>query len=80
MIRNNQNELLFEARIEYQEVFIRGVMYYSGSTVKVTDNGIWVDEREIASDLNGCVLKNYDIAINAQTLSADIFLISYYAC
>ena len=68
VIRNNQNELLFEARIEYQEVFIRGVMYYSGSTVKVTDNGIWVDEREIASDLNGCVLKNYDIAINAQTL------------
>jgi hypothetical protein len=67
VIRNNQNELLFEARIEYQEVFIRGVMYYSGSTVKVTDNGIWVDEREIASDLNGCVLKNYDIAINAQT-------------
>jgi len=42
-------------------------MYYSGSTVKVTDNGIWVDDREIASDLNGCVLKNYDIAINAQT-------------
>jgi hypothetical protein len=67
VIRNNQNELLFEARIEYQEVFIRGVMYYSGSTVKVTDNGIWVDEREIASDLNGCVLKNYDISINAQT-------------
>lgn len=67
VIRNNQNELLFEARIEYQEVFIRGAMYYSGSTIKVTDNGIWVDEREIASDLNGCVLKNYDIAINAQT-------------
>jgi hypothetical protein len=67
VIRNNQNGLLFEARIEYQEVFIRGVMYYSGSTVKVTDNGIWVDEREIASDLDGCVLKNYDIAINAQT-------------
>jgi hypothetical protein len=67
MIRNTPSDLFFEAKIENEELFITANMYYSGIPLSITNDGIWLGESEMAVDLKGCVLKNYDIGINAQT-------------
>jgi trigger factor len=67
MIRNTPSNLFFEAKIENEELFITANMYYSAIPLSITNDGIWLGESEMAVDLKGCVLKNYDIGINAQT-------------
>ena len=67
IMRNASKEILFESKIENGEVFINGDMYYNRLPIKITNNGIWLGERELAIEFKGCVLKNYDIGVNAQT-------------
>jgi hypothetical protein len=67
MIRNTPNDLFFEAKIENEELFISTSIYYNSIPLRITNDGIWLSERELAVELKGCVLKNYDIGINAQT-------------
>jgi hypothetical protein len=66
-IRNVSRDLFFESKIENEELFITANMYYNAFPLSITNDGIWLNEREMAVELKGCVLKNYDIAINAQT-------------
>jgi hypothetical protein len=67
MIRNTSSDLFFEIKIENEELFITASMYYNSIPLRITNDGIWLGEREVAVELKGCVFKNYDIGINAQT-------------
>jgi hypothetical protein len=67
MIRNTPSDLFFEAKIENEELFITASMHYNSIPLRITNDGIWLSEREMAVELKGCILKNYDIGINAQT-------------
>jgi hypothetical protein len=67
MIRNTSSDLFFEVKIENEELFITASMYYNSIPLRITNDGIWLGEREMAVELKGCVFKNYDIGINAQT-------------
>ena len=42
---------------------------YNGSSIRITENEILLDNTEVAVDLKGTVLKNYDAGIIAETLS-----------
>lgn len=66
-IRNTPRDLFFEAKIENEELFITASMYYNSIPLRITNDGIWLSERELAVELKECVLKNYDVGINAQT-------------
>jgi hypothetical protein len=67
MIRNTSSDLFFEVKIENEELFVTASMYYNSIPLRITNDGIWLGEREMAIELKGCVFKNYDIGINAQT-------------
>ena len=67
VIRNTSRNLFFESKIENEELFITANMYYNAIPLSITNDGIWISENEMAAELKGHVLKNYDIGINAQT-------------
>jgi hypothetical protein len=66
-IRNATKRILFEAKIEYHEIFVTADMYYNGVTISVSKEQILLGDIEQAIELQGTTLKNYDVAISLQT-------------
>jgi hypothetical protein len=73
-IQNRTRKILFEAKIELdpdnKESYITiktDGMYYNGAPIKITEKEILIDNKEVAIDLKGTVLKNYEIGIAAET-------------
>jgi HNH endonuclease len=72
-IQNQSKNLRFEAKIQSnnnnEEVTITADgMYYNRSPIKITENEILLDSEEIAIDLKGTELRNYDVGIVAETI------------
>jgi hypothetical protein len=73
-IQNQTRKLIFEAKIEIdssnKESHIRiktDGMYYNRTPIKITESEILIDNKEVAIDLKGTVLKNYETGISAET-------------
>ena len=73
-IQNQTRKILFEAKIEIDSdnkenhITIKtDGMYYNGAHIKITENEILIDNREVAIELKGTVMKNYETGISAET-------------
>ena len=44
-------------------------MFYNGHPIKITNDQILFDNQEIALDIKGSTLKNYEIGVTAETLN-----------
>ena len=73
-IQNQTRKILFEAKIEIDSdnkenhITIKtDGMYYNGAHIKITENEILIDNREVAIELKGTVMKNYETGISAGT-------------
>ena len=74
MIQNQSRNITYETRIgidtnsnEDQITITADGMYYNRSPIKITENEILVDAKEVAVDLKGTVLKNYEAGIVIET-------------
>ena len=69
-IQKPSDTVLFDAKIENNKeeitVLVEG-FNYNGSLIKITQNEILVDKEEIALDLKGTSMKNYEAGIIFQT-------------
>jgi hypothetical protein len=73
-IQNQTRKILFEAKVEIDtgnkesNVKIKtDGMYYNGTPIKITENEILIDNKEVAIELKGTVLKNYETGISSET-------------
>jgi hypothetical protein len=73
-IQNQLKSIIFETKInldsnsnEDQITITADGLHYNRSHIKITENEILVDGREVAIDLKGTVLKNYDAGIVTET-------------
>jgi hypothetical protein len=73
-IQNQLKSIIFETKIaldsngnEHQITITADGLHYNRSHIKITENEILVDGREVAIDLKGTVLKNYDAGIVIET-------------
>jgi hypothetical protein len=68
VIQNPSRNILFEVKVNNNEITLTANgMYYNGSSIRITENEIFLDDLEIAVDQKGTVLKNYDVGIVAET-------------
>jgi hypothetical protein len=68
VIQNPSRNILFDVKVNNNEITLTANgMYYNGSSVRITENEILLNNTEIAVDLKGTVLKNYDAGIVAET-------------
>src|SRR5919199_3713144 len=74
MIQNQIRNILFEAKIgvdadnkDSQIIIKTEGMYYNRTPIKITENQILIGDKEVALDLKGTVLKNYEAGIGAET-------------
>jgi hypothetical protein len=73
-IQNQLKSIIFETKInldstgnEDQITITADGLHYNRSHIKITENEILVDSREVAIDLKGTVLKNYNAGIVTET-------------
>jgi hypothetical protein len=73
-IQNQLKSIIFETKIaldsnsnQYQITITADGLHYNRSQIKITENEILIDGREVAIDLKGTVLKNYDAGIVTET-------------
>jgi hypothetical protein len=68
VIQNPSRNILFDVKVNNNEITLTASgMYYNGSSIRITENEIFLDDLEIAVDQKGTVLKNYDAGIVAET-------------
>jgi hypothetical protein len=68
VIQNPSRNILFDVKVNNNEITLTtNGMYYNGSSIRITENEIFLDDFEIALDQKGTVLKNYDTGIVAET-------------
>ena len=68
VIQNSSRNVMFDVKVNNNEITLTANgMYYNGSSVRITENEILLNNTEIAVDLKGTVLKNYDAGIVAET-------------
>jgi hypothetical protein len=74
-IQNQTRKILFEAKIEIDSnnkeshiIIKTDGMYYNRALIKITENEILIDNREVAIELKGTVMKNYETGISAETI------------
>jgi hypothetical protein len=72
VIENHARKISFEAKIEFKEIFLRGEMYYDDHTIKLKEEQVLFDDKEVGLEFKGTTLKNYDVAISIQTNSDNI--------
>ena len=74
IIQNPKQNIIFELMIQDNEIIINGDgIFYNGHPIKITNDQILFDNQEIALDIKGTVLKNYEIGITAETLNKNLF-------
>ena len=74
IIQNSKQNIIFELMIQDNEITINvDGMFYNGCPIKITNDQILFDNQEIALDIKGTVLKNYEIGITAETLNKNSF-------
>lgn len=74
VIKNPKQNMLFELVIQDNEIIIIGEgIFYNGWPIKITNDQILFNNQEIALDIKGTVLKNYEIGVTAETLNKNSF-------
>ena len=66
-IQNQMRGILFEAKIESDEIFITADMYYNGFPVNISKEQILFGGIEQGTESTGTTLKNYETAISLQS-------------
>ena len=68
VIQNPARNTLFDVNVDNNEITLtaNGV-YYNGSSIRITEDKIFLDDLEIALDQKGTVLENYEAGIVAET-------------
>ena len=70
IIQNSKQNIIFELMIQDNEITINvDGMFYNGYPIKITNDQILFDNQEIALDIKGTTLKNYEIGVTAETLN-----------
>jgi hypothetical protein len=70
IIQNSKQNIIFELMIQDNEIIINvDGMFYNGRPIKITNDQILFDNQEIALDIKGTTLKNYEIGVTAETLN-----------
>ena len=73
-IKNLNQNIVFELMIQDNQIIIMGDgIFYNGYPIKITNDQILFDNQEIALDIKGTILKNYEIGISAETLNKNSF-------
>ena len=73
-IKNLKQNIILELMIQDNEIIIIGDgIFYNGYPIKITNDQILFDNQEIALDIKGTVLKNYEIGITAETVNKNSF-------
>ena len=68
VIQNPSRNILFDVKVNNNEITLAASgMYYNGSSIRITENEVFLGDLEIAIDQKGTVLKNYDVGIVAET-------------
>lgn len=70
IVGNKREGMSFEARIENGNnlrILADGICYNS-QKIQITQNEVLLDDREIAADIKGTVLTNYDVGIRAESV------------
>ena len=66
-IRHTTQGISLEILIKDDEVYLLADgLYFNGHRIRITEEGVWLDESEIGMELKQCVLKNYEVGINIQ--------------
>ena len=74
IIQNSKQNMIFELMIQDNEIIINGDgLFYNGRSITITNDQIFFDNQEIALDIKGTVLKNYETGITTGTLNKDSF-------
>jgi hypothetical protein len=66
-ICNATKKISFEAKIEYDEIFVTANMYYNGITINISKEQILLGDIEQGIEMKDITLKNYDAGISLQT-------------
>jgi hypothetical protein len=66
-IHNPTKRILFEAKVESDEIFITADMYYNRTPVNISKEQILFDGIEQGAESRGTTLKNYETAISLQS-------------
>jgi hypothetical protein len=66
-IQNQTRGILFEAKIESDEIFVTADMYYNGIPVNISKEQILFGGIEQGTESRGTTLKNYETAISLQS-------------
>ncbi|HEY7571099.1 MAG TPA: hypothetical protein VH796_07005 [Nitrososphaeraceae archaeon] len=69
-MQKSSDSISFDAKIDSKReelTLLAEGFHYNGSIIKITQNEILVDNEEIALDLKGTTVKNYDVGIMFQT-------------
>ena len=70
IIKNSKQNIIFELMIQDNEIIINvDGMFHNGCPIKITNDQILFDNQEIALDIKGTILKNYEIGVTAETLN-----------
>lgn len=70
IVGNKREGMSFEARIENGNnlrILADGICYNS-QKIQITQNEVFLDDSEIAADIKGTVLTNYDVGIRAESV------------
>jgi hypothetical protein len=69
-IKNSSKNIIFDAEIKNnREITITSDgMYYNQAPIRITENEILLNNEEIAIDLKGTEMRNYEVGISAETL------------
>jgi hypothetical protein len=68
VIQNPSRNILFDAKVNNNVISLTASgMYYNGSSIRISENEIFLDDLEIAVDQKGTLLKNYEVGIVAET-------------
>jgi hypothetical protein len=63
-IRNAPRQIYFDLRIENNQVFIEGNMYYLGEPIVMTGDDVQIENSSVFGFMKGCTIQNAGTAIN----------------
>lgn len=66
-ISNDARKVSFTMEIRNDEIYLRGDLYFASQPIRICDDGLWIEERSIFSNMKGCTFEeNTGDAINYQ--------------
>jgi hypothetical protein len=66
-ISNDAKKVFFSMEIKNDEIYLHGDLYFASRPIRISDDGLWIEERSIFSNVKGCTFEeNTGEAVNYQ--------------